>query len=321
VGCTARPSATPLASSAEAGSEVRADRRAPADGSTESPAGPEPVAEGDAQEVAPVVAGPPAPPPSGPASFLVLGKGQTLTRRLALELSFDMSVDDDGQAMSVHVSGHGDQEVRFQVLSTEGGVPSELELFYVRDHMSMEAMGHREEEPQPNYGNRYFAVVKGKSVEVRSAGGKKLTEEELDTARTDAQELFTMQAAMAAASAKSKGMAVAPDAVVPEELLRSLASDDDQVKITNRKGAFRSFQKLASGETSALADVSFDLSFDDDELTLSGSMKGTAVLGTSPWRALDVKVEGPVTLHGKDPEDGVEMKGGGRVRLGVTYVY
>jgi len=286
------------------------------------PEGTEPVTdEGAPKGVALAAAGPPAPPPSGPASFLVLTKGQTVTRRLALKLSFDMSVDDDGQAMSVHVSGQGDQEVRFQVLSTEGGVASELELFYVRDHMAMEAMGHREEEAQPNYGNRYYAVAKGKSVEVRSAGGKSLSDEELDTARADAQELFTMQASMAAASAKAQGMTVAPASSVPDELLRSLASDDDQVKITNRKGAFRSFQKLASGETSALADVSFDLSFVDDELTLSGSMKGTAVLGTSPWRALDVKVEGPVTLHGKDPEDGVEMKGGGRVRLDVSYVY
>jgi hypothetical protein len=268
-----------------------------------------------------VPAGPPAPPPSGPATFHVLTKGQTLTRRMLMKLAFDMSIDDDGQRTSVQVTGHGEQEVRFQVLSTTDGVASEIELFYVRDHMSMEAMGQREDEPQPNYGNRYIARAAGKSPEVRAFGKSALSGEELDTARTDARELFEMQAAMAAASARAGSMAVTPGAVIPEELLRSLASDDDQVKITNRKGAFRSFEKLATGETGARAAVSFDMAFSDDDLTLTGSMKGTAMLGTSPWRALDLRVGGPVTLKGKDPEDGLEMTGGGQVNLDVTYFY
>lgn len=238
-----------------------------------------------------------------------------------MKLSFDMRVDDEGEQTSMRVAGEGEQEVRFQVLSLEGGVASEIELFYLRDHMSMEAMGQREDEAQPNHGNRYIARAKGKSVEVRAFGGKPLSAEELDTAETDAKELFTMQAAMAAASAKAPGMAVGPEVVVPDELLRSLASDDDQVKIKNRKGTFRRFEKLGSGETSALADVSFDLSFVDDELELSGSMQGTATLGTTPWRALALNVDGPVTLRGKDTNDGIEMSGGGRIRMDVTYAY
>jgi hypothetical protein len=323
VGCAARPSATPLAADAESSSEARhSDRKARDPSSPEASPSAEPAPEEAAPEkVTEAPAGPSATPPSAPASFHVLAKGQTLTRRLLLTLSFDVSVEDEGERSSVHVNGHGDQEVRFLVLSTDGGVASELELSYVRDHMTMEAMGQREEEPQPTYGNRYVAVLKGKSVEVRAAGGKSLSKEELDTARTDARELFTMQAAMAAAGANARGMTAKPTSALPDELLRTLAADDEQVKITNRKGTFRRFERLPSGETNALADVGFDVAFADDELTLSGSLTGSATLGTSPRRALELRVDGPVTLGGKDAENGLAMTGGGRIRMDVKYVY
>jgi hypothetical protein len=277
-----------------------------------------PAVEGAAEQVESQVSAqarpetPPGPSKPAPGAFQIkpYATGQAWTRSFDLELSMKV-----GPAGGVDMRMVSHQVARFEVLAASAGQLDKLAIEYSVYTSKLSMMGSTQDSPEEVAGKRYVITFPGGKPEVKTASGSTPSKKELDTVKDDAREPLEMITALkelGPLAAKGHGDFSAAGAVA------LAGGEDEDTKVSGAKAGLRQLSSGASGEKSALLDLSYVLTNAPDlDSTIEAQLKGTVVVLDAPARYQTVTLSGPLQLRSRDA-DGA---GHGTTKITLTYKY
>ncbi len=251
---------------------------------------------------------PNAPAMPAPAAIQV-GDGYLRTTVVVMELSIATDLGDGPETLHMSVSTR--DEVRFKVTAINEGRSATFEVTYGVCRSKVSAPGKGESvDVHATEGKAYEeATLDGHELRVSARAGTPVSNEELKTVRRDVRKYLSLESKL-----RSIGSATPADL---QSFSPMLMPQDEHSHINDGRVRFRGLEKLANGKRAAAYDVHFGFSGSERGFALKSTLDGTMLLATKPWRVLEVKTHGPMTLLLTD--DDAPSGGSGTMDIAVTF--
>lgn len=253
----------------------------------------------------PAVAAPAATTASVPAK---VGDGYLRTTVLEMDLSLATDVGDGPETL--HMTINTRNEVRFKVTAVTDGHPAAFALTYGVCRTKTSGPGKVQSiRVDLTQGKAYEVTLDGNELRVSARSDTKVSDAEVKSVREDVRKYLILDSKLRAATSGT--------AVDLESLSHVLASQDKHSEISEGSATFRRLETLPSGKKAAVYDVHLGFAGSEHGVALKGTLDGTMLLATKPWRVVELKSHGPLTFLMTDED--LPGGGSGTMALAVTF--